>query len=41
MGDDELGLSDEDVEKLEKILEKNREVGANEYTMGPDKDDED
>lgn len=33
------GLSEEDIEKLLEIKERNEEVGANEYTMGPDEDD--
>lgn len=40
MGDDESGLTEEDIEKLQRIKEKNSEVGANEYTMGPDEDED-
>lgn len=31
---DELGLTDDDIEKLQEFLEANRECGSNEYTMG-------
>ena len=41
MGDDESGLSDEDIEKLQEIKERNEEVGANEYTMETEDDDRD
>lgn len=39
--DDESGLSDEEIEKLQEIKEKNEEVGANEFTMDVDEEDED
>lgn len=44
MGEDEdaePGLSDEEIEKLQEIKERNKEVGANEYTMDTDEDRDD
>lgn len=42
IGDDEPGLSDEDIERLKEIKEKNEEVGANQFTMDSgDEEDED
>ena len=41
MAEDDQGLTDEDIERLHQILEKNREVGANEFTMGSDDDRDD
>ncbi|MFD1527314.1 MULTISPECIES: hypothetical protein [Halobacteriales] len=40
--DEEPGLSEEDIEKLQEIKEKNSKVGANEYTMdvGEDEDED-
>ena len=35
MGDD-LDLTDDDIEQLQKILEANRECGANQHTMNED-----
>lgn len=41
--DDEPGLTDEEIEKLQEIKDRNEEVGANEFTMDTDddRDDED
>lgn len=39
--DDEPGLSDEDIEKLQEIKERNSEVGANAFTMNTEDDDRD
>lgn len=39
--DDEPGLTDEEIEKLQEIKEKNEEVGANEFTMDTEDDDRD
>ena len=40
MSDDahDLELTDEEIDELERILERNREVGANEHTMETDGD---
>ncbi|WP_269150352.1 hypothetical protein [Natrinema pallidum] len=41
MGDDDRGLSDDEIADLQDILETNREAGANQHTMGIDEEDED
>ena len=41
MSDDDghdLELTDDEIDELQKILERNREVGANEHTMETDDD---
>ena len=43
MSDDahDLELTDDEIDELQKILERNREVGANEHTMETEDDDRD
>lgn len=41
MEKNDRGLTDEDIERLEEILEKNREVGANEFPTETEDNDRD